>query len=80
MDTPAMAATHSLTIFDLERAMGFWMKKEPSPDKVSIGKSARALADVYGELVYSRQGAIQFSELSPAQQDAISKWREAAAD
>lgn len=47
-----MAAIH---ITDLESAINFWRDKSPSPDGVTLCPELRALAQVYGEMVFFRQ-------------------------
>ena len=41
-----------LHVTDLEAAINFWRARSPSPDGLSACAEVRALAEVYGLLVY----------------------------
>jgi len=47
----AMAAIH---ITDIEAAINHWRERAPSQDGYSLGPELRALAEVYGRMVYAR--------------------------
>jgi hypothetical protein len=47
-----MAALH---ITDIEAAINWWRERSPSPDGVTACAEVRALAEVYGHLVYYRE-------------------------
>jgi hypothetical protein len=47
-----MAGIH---ITDIEAAINHWRIKNPSPDGVSLPPELRALAEVYGLMVYLKQ-------------------------
>ena len=44
-----MAALH---ITDIESAINWWRERSPSPDGISACAEVRALAEVYGLMVY----------------------------
>jgi len=46
-----MPAIH---ITDIEAAINYWRAREPSPDGVRLPGPTRALAEVYGLMVYYR--------------------------
>lgn len=47
-----MAGIH---ITDIEAAINWWRERSPSPDGVSLSPEVRALAEVYGLLVWHRE-------------------------
>lgn len=55
-DTPArddpVAAIH---ITDIEAAINWWRERSPSPDGITACPEVRALAEVYGALVWHRE-------------------------
>jgi uncharacterized protein len=64
-----MAGIH---ITDIESAINWWRARTPSPDGVSLGAELRALAEVYGLMVFHREtDADEFS--FPAK--AYDAWR-----
>ena len=42
-------------ITDIEAAINYWRGKQPSPDGVTMSAEVRALAEVYGLMVFARQ-------------------------
>lgn len=42
-------------ITDIEAAINYWRSKQPSPDGVTLSAEVRALAEVYGLMVFARQ-------------------------
>lgn len=42
-------------ITDIEAAINFWRRKQPSADGVTLSAEVRALAEVYGRMVFARQ-------------------------
>ena len=58
-----MAALH---ITDIESAINWWRERQPSPDGITACAEVRALAEVYGLMVYYRE--VECDEASmPAQ-------------
>ncbi|MEY3217055.1 MAG: hypothetical protein RLZZ280_1432 [Pseudomonadota bacterium] len=53
--THTMAGIH---ITDIEAAINHWRSKNPSPDGVTLPPELRALAEVYGLMVYHRQDLV----------------------
>lgn len=63
-------AADSYSLNDIESAMSYWLKRE-QVEGVTLGPNLRALADVFGVMVYERQTNISAANLTPAQQDAM---------
>ena len=66
-----MAGIH---IDDIEAAINWWRDNEPSPDGVAACAPVRALAGVYGRLVYDRASEIDFDALPAAAREAWLAW------
>lgn len=66
-----MAALH---LTDIEAAINFWRARQPSPDGVALAPETRALAEVYGRMVYAREEWVDEERLSPAAQQAWLAW------
>ena len=47
-----MAGIH---ITDIEAAINYWRKKNPSPDGVTLPRELRALAEVYALMIFSKK-------------------------
>ena len=45
----------AIHITDIEAAINWWRERSPSPDGVSLSPEVRALAEVYGLLVWHRE-------------------------
>lgn len=50
----ALCPMPAIHITDIESAINFWRQREPSPDGVRLPAPTRALAEVYGLMVYYR--------------------------
>ena len=72
-----MAAIH---ISDIEAAINFWRERKPSAGGVGLASEVRALAQLYGDMVFWRQHEIDERDLAPAAQAAWTAWYESTAD
>ena len=63
-----MAAIH---ITDIEAAINHWRGKAPSPDGLTLAPETRALAEVYGVMVYQHAAAIDEENMTF---EALSAW------
>ncbi|MBY0410728.1 MAG: DUF3717 domain-containing protein [Burkholderiaceae bacterium] len=63
-----MAAIH---ITDIEAAINHWRGKAPSSDRLTLAPETRALAEVYGVMVYEHAAAIDEEGMSF---EALSAW------
>lgn len=63
-----MAAIH---ITDVEAAINHWRERAPSPDGVTLAPQVRALALLYGRMVYQRQHEIDEAQFPP---EALAAW------
>lgn len=63
--------TNSVTIGEIERAINYWCTQQRSDEGGALCARARPLADVYGLTIYQRAAAIDASELTPEQLEAI---------
>lgn len=66
-----MAAIH---ICDIENAINWWRDRSPSPDGVTACAEVRALAEVYGLMVYYRKSEADEQALPRAALDAWLRW------
>ena len=66
-----MAGIH---ITDIEAAINHWRIKNPSPDGVTLPRELRALADVYGQMVYFKQDYTDEFTLPLAAAEAWQDW------
>jgi predicted Fe-S protein YdhL (DUF1289 family) len=66
-----MAAIH---ITDIESAINWWRERSPSPDGISACPEVRALAEVYGLLVYYRQHEADDVTMPRAAREAWLVW------
>jgi predicted Fe-S protein YdhL (DUF1289 family) len=60
-------------ITDIESAINYWRSREPSADGVMLPAPTRALAEVYGQMVYTRATRVDEDSVSPA---ALAAWME----
>jgi hypothetical protein len=63
--------TTALTIAEIERAINYWCARQASSENGALCAKARPLADIYGKMIYERMTAIDASNLTPEQMDAI---------
>ena len=68
MDSPGLHIT------DLEAAINWWRARSPSPDGISACPEVRALAEVYGLMVYFHEAQWDAARLSPLAAEAIHAW------
>jgi predicted Fe-S protein YdhL (DUF1289 family) len=66
-----MAGIH---ITDIEAAINHWRLKNPSPDGITLPRELRALAEVYGLMVYHRQDLADEFTLPLAAAEAWQDW------
>ena len=66
-----MAALH---ITDIESAINWWRQRSPSPDGITACAEVRALAEVYGLLVYYRQTLADEDSMPPRAREAWLAW------
>lgn len=66
-----MAALH---ITDIESAINFWRDRRPSPDGITACAEVRALAEVYGLMVYRHEDECDEASMAPAAREAWLAW------
>jgi uncharacterized protein len=66
-----MAALH---ITDIESAINWWRDKSPSPDGITACAEVRALAEVYGLLVYYHESECDEASMPPKARAAWLAW------
>ena len=60
---------HGIHITDIEAAINYWRARRPSSDGVTLAPELRALADLYGRMVFRGQ------EASPPSEFSVEAWR-----
>ena len=66
-----MAALH---ITDIESAINWWRDRQPSPDGITACAEVRALAEVYGLLVYYHESECDEASMPAAAREAWLAW------
>jgi predicted Fe-S protein YdhL (DUF1289 family) len=66
-----MAGIH---ITDIESAINWWRARSPSPDGISACPEVRALAEVYGLLVYYHESECDEDTMPPKAREAWLGW------
>ncbi len=66
-----MAGIH---ITDIEAAINWWRQRKPSTDGLSACDEVRALAEVYGRIVYAGEPTVDEALLAPAANKAWLAW------
>lgn len=66
-----MAGLH---ITDIENAINWWRERSPSVDGISACAEVRALAEVYGLMVYYRETEADERSMPPAAAGAWQRW------
>ncbi len=61
-------------ITDIEAAINWWRARSPSPDGISACDEVRALAEVYGTMVYERATHCDDAALPPRASEAWLAW------
>lgn len=75
--TPVPLTVTAVTIAQIESAINHWRERslpvspDIDPENLVLCAQARALADVYGMMIYCRQTSVEFSALSAQQRDAL---------
>ena len=64
----------SIHITDIESAINYWRQQNPSSDGFTLEPELRALASVYGLMVFDQQGLIDEAALSPTALQAWLAW------
>ena len=72
-----MAGIH---ITDIESAINYWRAREPSPDGISLPAPTRALAEVYGLMVYHHEVEADEASMPPQALAAWLEWYAATPD
>jgi len=72
-----MAGIH---ITDIEAAINYWRAQKPSPDGVTLCAELRALAEVYGLMVYFHEEEADEASMPPKAYDAWLAWYETTPD
>ncbi|MCX5545483.1 DUF3717 domain-containing protein [Paraburkholderia sp. CNPSo 3076] len=63
----------AVTIAQIESAINHWRERRPAAaeDQPVLCAETRALADVYGLLIYSGATSVEYSTLNAGQRDAL---------
>ncbi len=61
-------------IIDIEAAINWWRQRSPSPDGITACSEVRALAEVYGLMVYYRQHLCDGDTMPAKARDAWLAW------
>ncbi|MDO8279889.1 MAG: DUF3717 domain-containing protein [Burkholderiaceae bacterium] len=72
-----MAAIH---ITDIEAAINFWRERSPSPDGVTLAAEIRALAEVYGLMVFHHEDEADEKSFPRKAYAAWKTWYESTPD
>ncbi len=67
-------------ITDIESAINHWRERSPSPDGLSLCPELRALAEIYGRLVYLKLSEVDEADMPPAAHAAWMTWYESQPD
>ena len=67
----AFYAMNQYTIDQIETAINYWRNHQASGDDAALCPRARALADVYGLMIYQRVTKVAANKLTPEQNDAL---------
>ncbi len=67
-------------ITDIESAINYWRQQKPSPDGFSLAPETRALAEVYGVMVFERARQVDETTLSPQALEAWLAWYDSVPD
>ena len=72
--TPETAAMAGIHITDIESAINWWRERRPSPDGISACTEVRALAEVYGLMVYYHEHECDEDTMPPRAKEAWLAW------
>lgn len=72
-----MAGIH---ITDIEAAINYWRQKKPSPDGVLLAAEARALADVYAQMIYRHASEVDTDDFPSHAMAAWLAWYDTTPD
>jgi hypothetical protein len=64
------AARNEYNLAEIGHAIEYWLAHEQT-EPLSIGPNARALADIYGVMLYQRRTRVAVAQLSAKQADAL---------
>ena len=76
---PRRALPH-IHITDIESAINFWRARQPSSDGVTLTAPTRALAEVYGGMVYDRALQVDVAALRESAYAAWLAWYDSTPD
>jgi predicted Fe-S protein YdhL (DUF1289 family) len=71
---PRASSMAGIHITDIERAINWWRERSPSPDGLSACAEVRALAEVYGLMVYYREPQCDEDTMPAAAREAWLAW------
>ena len=75
-----MQQTTAIHITDIESAINWWRERAPSPDGISACAEVRALAEVYGLLVYYRESLCDETSMPAKARAAWLTWYDSTPD
>ncbi len=67
-------------ITDIEAAINYWRRKQPSPDGVTLSAEVRALAEVYGLMVFAREELADEKTFPASARAAWNAWYDSTPD
>ena len=67
-------------ITDLEATINYWRGQAPSPDGLTLAPELRALAEVYGRMVFQHEQEAAETSFPPAAMAAWRDWYDSIAD
>jgi predicted Fe-S protein YdhL (DUF1289 family) len=73
-EQPGQHTLASIHITDIEAAINYWRKHQPSPDGLALPEPTRALAEVYAQMVYARSEQVDETQMQPAAEAAWLAW------
>lgn len=66
------AVRTSYSITEIENAINYWRSRQASGEDLSVCPRARALADVYGAVIFHRRESVDAKTLTAYQNEAMS--------
>jgi hypothetical protein len=61
----------TFTITEIEQAINVWRNSQPSGEDAVLCPQARRLADIYGEMIYTRATVVDVASLTAEQVQAV---------
>ena len=62
----------TFTIANIEQAINVWRNRQASGEDAALCPKARRLADIYGEMIYTRATVVDVASLTTEQVQAVS--------